>query len=424
VTRVGDVEPVEVARAPTGGPLVGVRVFDLTRVLAGPFCTMILADLGAEVLKIEHPERPDYTRSIPPFAGEMSHYFLATNRNKKSVALDLRSDQGREIGLRLALACDVVVENFRPGVLELMGLDAATLRAARPDIIVCSLSGFGQTGPMSRRASVDTVVQALSGVMSVTGDPDGPPMKTGPAFGDLAGSMWATIGILAALHRRDRTGSGEHVDVALLDGLIGMLAYLAELYLVTGQDPPRTGNNHPTVPAYGRYAVQDGHLVIAAQMDPFWQAFCRAAGRPDLADDPRYRTVPDRAARYAEVEALVGDILATRDAEAWETVLAEADVPHARILSIGQALEQPSARDRGLVQDIDQPGAGPVRVPGSTIKFLGTDDPSPIRPAPRLGEHTYGVLREVLGMTEAELDRAAAAGVIAGPRVASGGAAA
>jgi crotonobetainyl-CoA:carnitine CoA-transferase CaiB-like acyl-CoA transferase len=388
-----------------------VRVFDLTRVLAGPFCTMILADLGAEVLKIEHPQRPDYTRSIPPFVGDMSHYFLATNRNKKSVALDLRSRQGREIGMQLAAACDVVVENFRPGVLAKMGLDFATLRSRRPDIIVCSLSGFGQTGPLSGRASVDTVVQALSGVMSITGAADGPPMKTGPAFGDLAASMWATVGIVAALYRRDRTGQGEHVDVGLLDGLIGMLAYLAELYLVTGQDPPRTGNNHPTVPAYGRYAVKDGHMVIAAQMDPFWQAFCRAADRPDLADDPRYRSVPDRAARYAEVESLVAELMSTRDVDAWEAVLGAADVPNARILSVGEALEQPHAVARGLVHEIDQPGTGPVRVPGATIKFLAHGGAA-IGPAPRLGEHTYQILRDMVGMTDDELEEAAAAGVL------------
>jgi crotonobetainyl-CoA:carnitine CoA-transferase CaiB-like acyl-CoA transferase len=387
-------------------------VFDLTRVLAGPFCTMILADLGAEVLKIESPKSPDYTRSIPPFVGEMSHYFLATNRNKKSVAINLRSSDGRAIGRRLALACDIVVENFRPGVLARMGLDHATLRASRPDIIVCSLSGFGQEGSMSGRASVDTVVQALSGVMSVTGAADGPPMKTGPAFGDLAGSMWATVGILAALHRRDRTGQGEHIDVGLLDGLIGMLAYLAELYLVTGQDPPRSGNSHPTVPAYGRYEVDGGEMVIAAQMDPFWRAFCRAAGRPELADDPRYRSVPERAARYGEVEQLVAGIMATRDADAWDATLDEADVPHARVLSVGQALEQPFSIDRRLIQEVDQPGAGTVRVPGPTIRFRSQGGPALVGPAPRLGEHTFAVLRDVAGLTDQELHRAADAGVL------------
>ncbi len=408
------------ATAPARGPLAGIRVFDLTRVLAGPFCTMILADLGAEVLKIEQPERPDYTRSIPPFVGEMSHYFLATNRNKKSLAIDLRSAEGREIGRRLALACDIVVENFRPGVLAKMGFDYQTLRSDRPDIIVCSLSGFGQTGPLSHRASVDTVVQALSGSMSVTGAADGPPMKTGPAFGDLAGSMWATVGILAALHRRDVTGQGDHVDVGLLDGLIGMLGYLAEIFLVTGRDPERSGNNHPTVPAYGRYRVKDGDIVVAAQMDPFWQGFCRAAGRPDLADDPRFRTVPDRAKHYAEVERVVTEIMATRTAADWEAALDAEDVPHARILSVGQALEQPSAKARRLVRDIDQPGVGTVRVPGPTIKFLAQPADAEVSHAPSLGEHTFEVLRGVLGMTDSELQRAASAGILAGRPVSPG----
>ena len=410
----------EPAAAP---PLAGIRVCDLTRVLAGPFCTMVLADLGAEVIKIEAPSNPDYTRSIPPFAGEVSHYFLAVNRNKKSLALDLKSPLGRAVGLSLALASDVVVENFRPGVLARLGLDYATLRARKPEIIVCSLSGFGQAGAMAAKPSVDTVVQALSGVMSVTGAPEGPPMKLGPAFGDLAGSMWAAIGILAALHKRATTGRGEHVDVALLDGLLGMLGYLAELYFVTGRSPGRVGNNHPTVPAYGLYDVVDGQLVLAAQMDAFWRNFCRAAGRADLIDDARLGTVAGRFEHYEEVERIVSEVLRTKPLAEWQRLLDEADVPNAPVLSVGEALEQPHVLERGLIREIDQPGAGRVRVPGSTVKFLGGADAIEIGHAPALGEHTREVLRDVVGLGEAEIDDLIARGVALQPSVQQVGAA-
>src|SRR5438105_10876863 len=291
------------------GPLADVRVLDLTRVLAGPFATLALVDLGAEVIKVEGPDAPDYTRSIPPFAGQVSHYFLCVNRGKKSVSLDLKSEAGRDVALRLAMASDVVVENFRPGVLARLGLDYQTLSRRRPDIVLCSLSGFGQDSSLSGKPSVDTVVQALSGAMSVNGEREGPPTKLGLPMGDLAGSMWAVVGILAALHGRDLTGRGCHVDVSLLDSLISQLSYLAQLFLVTGESPGPVGSGHHSVPAYGRYAVQDGHLVLAAQMDGFWRSFCRAAGRPELASDARFRTVAERRHHPAEVEALVSEIM-------------------------------------------------------------------------------------------------------------------
>jgi len=394
------------------GPLSGVRVFDLTRVLAGPFCTMILADLGAEVIKVEGPRTPDYSRSIPPFVGAMSHYFLSVNRSKKSVAIDLKSAAGRELALRLALASDVVVENFRPGTLERLGLGYEALSSRKPEIIVCSLSGYGQRGTLAGKASVDTVVQALSGSMSVTGEADGPPVKLGLPMGDLAGSMWATVGILAALHRRAVTERGDHIDVSLLDGLIGLQSYLAELYLVTGQSPGRVGSSHHVVPAYGRYPVADGHIVVAAQMDLFWRNFCAAAGRPELADDPNFLTVGDRSAHFAEVEQVVSEILVTKDLAEWTRLLDEADVPNAPVLSIGEALEQPTARERRLVRDLDQPGAGRVRVPGPVVKFLTHADEPEVGPAPALGEHSRAVLRDLLGLAASEIDELVARGVV------------
>ena len=406
MTRKGSPEP-------PAGPLSGIRVFDLTRVLAGPFCTMVLADMGAEVIKVEGPQTPDYTRSIPPSIAGVSHYFLAINRNKKSVAIDLKSDAGQDLGRRLALASDVVVENFRPGTLERLGLGYERLSRERPDIIVCSLSGFGQRGELATKASVDTVVQALSGAMSVTGEADGPPVKLGLPMGDLAGSMWAVVGILAAFHRRSVSGRGDHVDVSLLDGLIGLQSYLAELYLMTGRSPGRVGSSHHVVPAYGRYAVADGHLVLAAQMDTFWRNFCRAAGRPEFADDARYATVEARSARFDEVEAIMSQLLLTRPLAEWQRLLAEADVPHAPVLTIGESLEQPYARERQLVLEVNQPGMGTVRVPGPVVKFLAADDPPRRGHAPALGEHTREVLAEVLGMSSSEIDALVATGVVA-----------
>jgi crotonobetainyl-CoA:carnitine CoA-transferase CaiB-like acyl-CoA transferase len=398
--------------ASDGGPLAGIRVLDLTRVLAGPFCTMILADLGAEVIKVEGPDRPDYTRSIPPFIGEMSHYFLSINRNKKSISIDLKSDAGRALALDLASHSDIVVENFRPGVIDRLGLGYEALRRRRPDIIVCSLTGYGQEGPLAGKASVDTVVQALSGAMSVNGEADGPPVKLGLPLGDLAGSMWAAIGILAALNRRHTSGLGDHVDVGLLDGLIGMLSYISALYLATGESPQRVGSSHHLVPAYGRYPVQDGHLVLAAQMDPFWGKFCEVAGRPELGADPRFRTARDRAGRHAEVEALVAEILLTKSLAEWDDLLDAADVPHAPVLSVGEALEQPYARERGLIQSIEQPGIGAVRVQGPTIKFHFGDDRPSLGHAPALGEHTRSILSDVLGLPASEIAQLLGTGVV------------
>jgi crotonobetainyl-CoA:carnitine CoA-transferase CaiB-like acyl-CoA transferase len=273
-------------------PLDGIRVLDLTRVLAGPFSTMALADLGAEVIKVEDPGAPDYTRSIPPHAGEVSHYFLSVNRGKQSVALDLKDPAGQAAGRALALTCDVIVENFRPGVLDRLGLGYESLRAEKPGMIVCSVSGFGQTGPFSREPAMDVVVQALTGAMSLNGDPDGPPMKLSLPMGDVAGSLWAVIGVLAALRQRDETGLGTHVDVPLVDSLISLSTYLSQMYLVTGEEPPRSGNRHLTVPGFGRYPTRDGDLVLTVQMDPLWRRFCIAAERPELATDRASRRSP------------------------------------------------------------------------------------------------------------------------------------
>lgn len=368
------------------GPLEGIRVLDLTRVLAGPFCTLILSDLGADVIKLEDPKSPDYTRTIPPFAGEISHYFLAANRGKRSITLDLKSEAGKRAGRALALRSDVLVENFRPGVLDRLGLGVEDLQRENPRLIVCSLSGFGQ---QSRRAAVDVTVQALSGAMSLNGEPDGAPLKLSLPMGDLAGSLFGAVGVLAALQQRERTGRGTHVDVALVDSLTSLLSYLAQMFLTTGEEPPRVGNRHHTVPAFGRYAASDGDIVFSAQMDGLWERFCEAADRPDLVDDSRFATVPDRQAHFDEVEATVSAIIAERTVAEWEQRLERAGIPNGPVKGLADVL----ANDR-LIRELDQPTAGVVRVLGPVIKFLGGEPQPDLRPAPLLGEHTDEVLRE------------------------------
>jgi crotonobetainyl-CoA:carnitine CoA-transferase CaiB-like acyl-CoA transferase len=393
-------------------PLSGIRVLDLTRVLAGPFCTLILSDLGAEVIKLEDPNAPDYTRTIPPHAGEMSHYFLAANRGKRAISLDLKTDEGRRVGAALAKQCDVVVENFRPGVLKRLGLDYETLSAERPGIVVCSVSGFGQHGSHAGKAAVDVVVQALSGAMSTNGDPDGPPTKLGPAMGDLAGALFAAVGVAAALRRREVTGRGAHIDVSLVDSLTSLLSYLAQLYLITGEEPLRTGNRHLTVPGFGRYATADDDIVVSVQMNELWQRFCVAAERPELAKDARFATVPARQERFAEVEELVASVFASRSLADWEQRLEQAGVPNGRILSIGDALENDYSTERGFVRKLHQPGSGDLRVVGPVIRLVGEPDRE-LTPAPRLGQDTRNVLRELLSLDDASIDALIDSGVAA-----------
>ena len=393
------------------GPLSGIRVLDLSRVLAGPFCSMVLGDLGAEVLKVEEIGGGDQTRAIPPFVNGESHYFLAINRNKRSIALDPRRPEGRDILLGLVRHCDVVLENFRPDVMDRLGLSAAALTAVRPDLVTVSISGFGKGTALSQKPSFDLIAQAMSGVMSINGEPDGPPSKLGVPMGDIGGGLWAAIGVLAGLQHRNATGQGMQVDLSLLDGMIGLLGYLAELYIVTGESPGRVGSAHHSIVPYGRFAVQDGHIVIAVLVDGFWRKFCQAIGRAEWIEDPRYRTPSDRQHNRAELEALIGEILLTKTAADWHAVLDAADVPHGTVNSLGEALEQPVVAERGLLKETQHPVAGTVRVVGSPIRTDRFPDP-PYAAAPVLGADTAAVLAELLGYDAARIAALAEAGVI------------
>jgi crotonobetainyl-CoA:carnitine CoA-transferase CaiB-like acyl-CoA transferase len=395
------------------GPLDGTRVLDLSRVLAGPFCSLILADLGAEVIKVEEIGGGDQTRTIPPFVNGESHYFLSINRNKSSVALDARTEEGREILLKLAMKCDVVLENFRPGVMDRLGLGYERMKALKPQLILCSISGFGAKGSMRDKPSFDLVTQALSGVMSINGYPDGTPTKLGLPLGDIGGGLWAAIGVMAALNERNATGEGSHVDLSLLEGLMGLLGYLAEIYLVTGENPGRMGNSHHNIVPYGLMPVKDGHIVLALHVGGFWRNFCRAIGREDLIADARFRTVKDRHRNRVELERQIQEIMMTKTVAQWQQILDTADVPHGPVNSIGQALNQPIVRERGFVKEVQHPTAGTVKVIGNPLRFEGRYEETRLEAPPLLGQHTREVLGSLIGLSDDEIERLISGNVIA-----------
>ncbi|MBO0709298.1 MAG: CoA transferase, partial [Candidatus Dormibacteraeota bacterium] len=299
------------------GPLTGVRVLDLTRIVAGPYGTQYLSDLGAEVIKVERPGGEE-ARGMQPSASGVSHYFLAVNHGKKGVVIDLRQPLGRQVLLDLAAGCDVVVENFRPGVTTRLGVDYEAVRRVRPDIVYCSISAFGQTGVEAQRSGFDVAVQAMSGLMSLTGEPGGEPVRMGLPVSDLVAGLNAVIGVVAALFERERTGRGQHLDVALLDTSVNLLTQFAEWRWMTGQDPGAVGSGHPSLAPYRAYPTRDGHIVIATFGESFWPKVCAALGRPDLERDPRFRTNVDRVAHKEQLDGLIAAVTRQRSTAEWE----------------------------------------------------------------------------------------------------------
>lgn len=385
----------------SGGPLAGVRVLDLTRILSGPFASMTLGDFGADVVKVERPVKGDDTRVWgPPFVRGESAYFLSTNRNKRSIELDLASDAGRAIAYRLASRADVVVENFRPGTAERLGLGYERLRADNPGLVYCSISGFGQTGPYRSRAGFDAVVQAMSGMMALTGEPDGVPTRPGLPVADLTAAMWAAFAIAAALFERTRSGCGQHIDVSLLDGQVAWMTYPLAGFLATGEEPARLGSAHATIVPYQPFATADGHVIIAAGNDKLWQGVCRVIGAPELADDPRFATNPDRVRGRAVLVPILEARLRTRPTAHWLAVLEAEGVPAAPILKVSEMAADPHLAARDMVIEMEHPRTGKVRTAGLPVRFSRT--PGAVRrPPPHLGEHTDEILAEI-GWTEQE----------------------
>jgi crotonobetainyl-CoA:carnitine CoA-transferase CaiB-like acyl-CoA transferase len=392
----------EAAKSPSSGPLAGVRILDLSRILSGPFATMIFADLGADVIKLENPRTGDDTREwAPPYQGDQSAYFLSVNRNKRGIAVDLKTAQGREIALRLVDRADVIVENFRPGTAARLGLGYDDLHARNPGLIYASISGFGQTGPFASEPGYDAIAQALGGVMSVTGEADGEPVRVGNSAADLGAAMWAAIGILAALHERHTTGCGEWIDISLLDGQIASLTYLAGGYFASGEVPRRYGSAHPSIVPYQALQTADGHLMVAVGNDTLWRRFAPLIGLPELVDDPRFDSNPQRVANRTQLIPLIERALATRGSVAWADELSRVGIPAGPINNVAGALEHPQVTARDMVLSTEHPSAGTLRMTGSPIK-LSRYTATVRRPPPTLGEHTDDVLGE-LGYSATEI---------------------
>lgn len=393
------------------GPLQGVRVLDFTRVLAGPSASLALADLGAEVIKIEPPGTGDETRTFPPMREGESHYFLAVNRGKKSIVIDLKSEEGVALARGLAAKCDVVVENYRPGVMERLGLGWEALKAINPRLIYCSISGYGQTGPLKDRPSFDIVLQAMSGALSMNGDPDGLPTKLGIPLGDLVGGINGPIGIISALYERERTGKGRYIDVSLMDGLTGMLGYIAQLAFFTGKNPERVGSQHPNLVPYGIFPAKDGSIVVACLTPAFWGRICTSIERPELAEDTRYDTLEKRRDAREEVNAIVSDFTERYSVDELVSIFTEHQVPHAPILGVTEALSQPQAVHRRMVVETEHPVLGAIPVVNRPIRF-DTEQPDPAAP-PVLGQHTGEILRDLLELPDEEIDVLRTTGVVA-----------
>ena len=383
--------------------LAGVRVLDLCRVVSGPFATMQLGDLGADVLKVEEPSHGDESRTYgPPFPGGESAYFMSINRNKRSCAIDLKSPAGHDLVVRLAAEADVVVENFRPGTLDRLGLSYDVLAQHNQRLILCAITGFGRSGPQADRPGYDLIIQGESGVMDITGEPDGPPVKVGTSIADLVTGLYCAQAVLAALARRDRTGTGGRVDVSMLDAMASLLTFNAGIYFATGTSPRRRGNAHPTISPYETFAASDGWLNIGVANDKFWALFCSVLGRPDLRDDPAYARARDRAANRVALKAVLQPLIQARPRAEWVTALTASGVPCGEIRTVADVCENPQLTDRGQIQAVQHPAAGTVRYVASAIRF---DDapPPPARPAPRLGEHRDELLSEWLGLDTAAI---------------------
>lgn len=411
------------AARPAPAPLAGIRVIDLTRVLAGPYAASILASLGADVIKVEPPDEPDTTRAIgKELAHGISAYFLSTNASKRAIALDLKTAAGRKVLLDLVRVSDVLLENFRPGVMERLGLSADTLRAANEGLVTASVTSFGESGPRAAWPAFDLVIQAAAGAMAATGEPGRPPVRFGFAMGDLAGGLFAAIGVLAALLRRERgEGRGGAVRVSLEESLTALSAYLAQYALAGEKDPGPVGSGHPSIVPYGAFETADGWIVLGVIGEKFWRLFCRAADLEPLADDPRFALNRDRVAHRAELERTLAEAFRRRGTEDWLARLRAEGVPAARVRSVAAALADPAVRASGFVGRIDDP-----RLPGGSVEALK----SPIRidgrraeprPAPGFAEHTRDVLRSLLGYSEAEVEELLRSGAVRAANPDAGG---
>lgn len=391
--------------------LEGVKVLDLTRVLAGPFCTMVLADLGALVVKVENPDKGDDFRTTGPFTKGESAGFMSLNRNKKSITLNLQSEQGKEVFQKLVPHFDVVVENFRPGVMKKLGLEYDVLKKLNSRIIYAAVSGFGQNGPYAFKAAYDFIISGYSGIMSLCAHPGGEPIRIGIGLVDMVSGLYTAIGILSALRWREINGQGGMLDIGMLDCMIALMENPIARYFVTGVNPPPPGNQHPFMAPMGIYPARDGYIIIAVGNQNLWNSFCQAIGREDLFSHPKFSTNTDRMKNLDELRAVLGDILRKKTSEEWIEIFDRAGIPCGPLNAVDKAVADPQVYHRKMIQEMDHPVAGPIKLCGVPIKFSGLSD-SIEGPPPLLGEHTAQVLEVFLGLKERDIQKLRAEKVI------------
>ena len=390
-----------------------VRVLDLGRVLAGPYCGQILGDMGAEVIKVEHPVRGDDTRAWkPPTVGDDAAYFCAVNRNKRSIGIDLASDGGRNLLLELAKNSDVLVENFRPGVTKRLGIDYAEVAKINPNLIYCSISGFGQEGPMAQRAAYDYVVQATAGIIALTGEPERIPIRCAGAISDYGTGLWSVVAVLFALMERERTGKGQHIDMAMNDTTMLYLSHVAAMYFADGLTPNRVGNGHEKIVPTDVYQTKDEPLMVLCGNDGMLERLAKAIGRPDMLDDPRFRTNIDRSANLSPLGEIMREAMLTDTRANWEKRLSEADVAFAPIRSIEEAYTADDVVERNMVMELQHGSGETFRVLGSPLKMSASPVNENPLPPPMLGEHSHEILQEVLGLDDEAIDALRQSGAI------------
>ncbi len=381
---------------PPAGPLNGVTVVDMTRVLAGPYCTMILSDLGARVIKVEPPGGDD-ARAYGPWVDGESAYFMSLNRGKESIAIDLKDGDDRKLFERLLVKADVLIENFRPGTMTKLGYAWDDLKAKYPALIYAACSGFGQTGPLSQRPAYDMVVQGMGGIMSLTGHEGGPPTRVGTAIGDITAGMFTAIGINSALYERSVSGRGQFIDIAMLDCQLAILENAIARYFSTGQNPGPSGARHPAIAPFECYESGDGHIIMAAGNDALWAKLCDALGVPGLVDDERFGTNPNRMTNVLVLKDELEKVLKTDTTDHWLAKLEEAGVPCGPLHSVGQVVDHPQSLARNMVVGIDDARAGPIKIAGNPIKLSNHTDPSQRGPVPALDQDRARIIAELDG---------------------------
>lgn len=393
-------------------PLENIKVLDLTRVLAGPFCTMILNDLGAYILKVEMPGTGDDARCFGPFKNEQSLYFVSINRGKDSISLNLKSEKGKKILLDLVKKFDVIIENFRPGTMEKLGLGYDVIKEVNPKMIYAASSGFGHSGPYSQKPAYDILAQAMGGIMSITGWPDSPPTRVGMSLGDITASLYTTIGINAALYQRTITGEGQKIDISMLDCQVSILENALARFQVDGKSPEPIGNRHPTITPFQAFKAKDEYFVIAIGNDNLWEKFCKAINRCDLTKDERFITNGLRTKNIAVLAPIIEEIIGQKNSEEWSEIFDKVQIPYSPINTIDKVMTNKQVLSRNMIVEVEDKKAGTVKIAGNPIKMTSIEEDKYRKPAPEIGDHNHEIYQDLLGFSPAEIERLEKEGVI------------